>query len=59
MTDDFLREVAAAAGVDADKALDFADTAKAQQALDRANGDAAAVEGRLDADVHDQARRRP
>ena len=43
MTDDFLREVAAAAGVDADKALDFADTPKAQQALDRANGDAAAV----------------
>ena len=43
VTDDFLREVSAAAGVDADKALDFADTAKAQQALDSANSDAAAV----------------
>ena len=43
VTDDFLREVAAAAGVDAEKALDFADTAQAQQALDRADGDAAAV----------------
>ena len=35
VTDDFLREVAAAAGVDAEKALDFADTPKAQQALDQ------------------------
>ena len=43
VTDDFLREVAAAAGVDAEKAMDFADTPKAQQALERANGDAAAV----------------
>ena len=30
VTDDFLREVAQAAGVDADKALDFAETAPAQ-----------------------------
>jgi protein-disulfide isomerase len=43
VTDDFLREVAEAAGVDADKALDYADSAKAQQALDRADSDAAAV----------------
>ena len=43
VTDDFLREVAAAAGVDAEKAMDFADTPKAQQALDRADSDAAAV----------------
>ena len=31
VTDDFLRGVATAAGVDADKALDFADTAEAQR----------------------------
>jgi protein-disulfide isomerase len=43
VTDDFLREVAEAAGVNADKALDFADTAAAQKALDRADSDAAAV----------------
>jgi len=43
VTDDFLREVASAAGVDADKALAFADKAQAQQALDSANSDAAAV----------------
>ena len=43
VTDDFLREVSAAAGVNADKALDFADTATAQGALDRADSDAAAV----------------
>jgi protein-disulfide isomerase len=43
VTDDFLREVAAAAGVDAEKAMDFADTPKAQQALETANADAAAV----------------
>jgi protein-disulfide isomerase len=43
VTDDFLRDVAQAAGVDAAKALDFADTAEAQEALDRADSDAAAV----------------
>ncbi|HEX6024130.1 MAG TPA: thioredoxin domain-containing protein [Solirubrobacter sp.] len=43
VTDDFLREVAAAAGVDADKALDYAETPEAQKALDRADQDAAAV----------------
>ncbi len=43
VTDDFLHEVSAAAGVDADKALAFADKAQAQQALDSANSDAAAV----------------
>ena len=40
VTDSFLRSVAAAAGVDADAALDFADSAAAQQRLDRANADA-------------------
>jgi protein-disulfide isomerase len=43
VTDDFLREVSAAAGVDAGKALDFADTPNAQLALDSADSDAAAV----------------
>jgi len=43
VTDDFLRDVAKAAGVDADKALAFADTPQAQEALDRANGDAASI----------------
>ena len=43
VTDDFLRGVAAAAGVNADKALDFADTPDAQRALDEADSDAAAV----------------
>ncbi len=43
VTDDFLREVAAAAGVDADKALDFANTPDSQRALDQADSDAAAI----------------
>jgi protein-disulfide isomerase len=43
VTDDFLRDVAQAAGVDSGKALDFANTAEAQKALDRADSDAAAV----------------
>ena len=41
VTDEFLRSVAAAAGVDADAALEFADSAEAQERLDRANADAA------------------
>jgi protein-disulfide isomerase len=40
VTDDFLRSVAAAAGVDATKALKAADTAAAQDRLNRANADA-------------------
>ena len=40
VTDDFLRSVAAAAGVDATKALHAADTAAAQDRLNRANADA-------------------
>jgi len=43
VTDDFLREVAQAAGVNADKALDFAETPEADAALERANADAGAV----------------
>jgi protein-disulfide isomerase len=39
-TDDFLRRVATAAGVDADKALAEADSSFAQRRLDRADGDA-------------------
>ena len=37
VTDDFLRQVAQAAGVDADKALAYAKTAAAQERLNRAN----------------------
>jgi protein-disulfide isomerase len=44
VTDDFLREVAAAAGVDADRALAQADSAFATGRLDRANADAARME---------------
>jgi protein-disulfide isomerase len=40
VTDEFLRSVATAAGVDADAALDFAGSAAAQERLDRANADA-------------------
>jgi protein-disulfide isomerase len=40
VTDDFLREVAADAGVDADKALAYADTAAAEKPLAQANTDA-------------------
>jgi protein-disulfide isomerase len=40
VTDAFLRSVAAAAGVDADAALDFAGSAAAQERLNRANADA-------------------
>jgi protein-disulfide isomerase len=43
VTDDFLRDVSRAAGVDADAALEFAETPEAQQALERANADAGAV----------------
>ena len=43
VTDDFLREVSAAAGVDAGKALDFADTPKAQAGARQCQRDAAAV----------------
>jgi protein-disulfide isomerase len=43
VTDDFLRSVAAAAGVDATKALKAADTAAAQDRLNRANADAEAL----------------
>jgi protein-disulfide isomerase len=43
VTDDFLRDVAAAAGVDADAALAYADTAPAQDRLNRANRDAQAL----------------
>jgi len=43
VTDEFLRDVAAAAGVDADAALEHADTAAAQSALDRADAEAAAA----------------
>jgi protein-disulfide isomerase len=47
VTDEFLRSVARAAGVDADAAFEYADTAGAQDALNRANADAetAGVEG--------------
>ena len=41
VTDAFLREVAATAGVNADKALSYADTAAAQKPLATANADAA------------------
>jgi protein-disulfide isomerase len=41
VTDDFLREVARAAGVDAGRALEAADTAFATGRLERANADAA------------------
>jgi protein-disulfide isomerase len=40
VTDEFLRSVANAAGVDADAALAYADSAAAQERLDRANADA-------------------
>jgi protein-disulfide isomerase len=40
VTDEFLRSVAAAAGVDANAALRFADSAAAQDRLNRANSDA-------------------
>lgn len=40
VTDDFLRQVAQAAGVDADKALAYAKTAAAQDRLNQANRDA-------------------
>jgi protein-disulfide isomerase len=40
VTDEFLRPVARAAGVDADAALAYADGAGAQDALNRANADA-------------------
>jgi protein-disulfide isomerase len=40
VTDEFLRSVARAAGVDADAAFEHADSAAAQDALDRANADA-------------------
>ena len=40
VTDEFLRSVAAASGVDADAALAYADSAAAQDALNRANADA-------------------
>jgi protein-disulfide isomerase len=43
VTDAFLRDVSAAAGVDADKALAAADTAGAQDRLNRANRDAQAL----------------
>jgi protein-disulfide isomerase len=43
VTDEFLRSVAAAAGVDATKALKAADTAAAQDRLNRANADAQAL----------------
>jgi protein-disulfide isomerase len=43
VTDAFLRSVAAAAGVDADAALAAADTAQAQDRLNRANADAQAL----------------
>jgi protein-disulfide isomerase len=41
VTDSFLREIAADAGVDADKALAYADTAAAEKPLTAANTDAA------------------
>jgi len=47
VTDDFLREVAAAAGVDAEAALAYAETAAAEAPLARANADA----GRLGVDA--------
>jgi len=43
VTDDFLRSIAGAAGVNADQAMKYADTAAAQQALDTADADAQAV----------------
>jgi len=43
VTDDFLRQVADASGVDADKALAYAGTAAAQERLNAANRDAQAL----------------
>jgi protein-disulfide isomerase len=43
VTDDFLRDVAEAAGVDADAALEYAETDEAQAWLDRATADAQAA----------------
>jgi protein-disulfide isomerase len=43
VTTDFLKSVATTAGVDADAALKYAETAEAQRALDTAYGDAQAV----------------
>ena len=43
VTDEFLRSVAAASGVDAAKAMGAADTAAAQERLNRANSDAQAL----------------
>mgnify|MGYP001054467794 CR=1 FL=1 len=43
VTDDFLRDVARAAGVDADTALDYAETPEATRALEQADSDAAAA----------------
>jgi protein-disulfide isomerase len=43
VTDDFLTDVAKASGVDAKKALAFADTAGAQDALDQADAEAAGL----------------
>jgi len=43
VTNDFLKGVAAAAGVDATKAMDYAKTSGAQAALDKADADAQAI----------------
>jgi len=43
VTDDFLRGIAKAAGVDADAAFEYAETAGAQKFLDTADGDAQAL----------------
>ena len=58
VTDAFLRSVAAAAGVDAEAALEFADSAAAQERLNRANADAQRLGIDSHADVHRRARGR-
>ncbi len=58
VTDDFLKDVATTAGVNADAALQFADTNDAEAALTTANQRRAGRRRRLHPDLHDQEGRR-
>ena len=57
VTDGFLREVADAAGLDADKLLDAAKEPASQQGMATADQEAAQSQGRLDAHVHGHPQR--
>ena len=58
VTDDFLTGVANAAGVDADRALAFADGDSAQESLDQADAAGRGAGRRLDPELHRQDRQR-